>query len=158
MSVTQNRKFLSRSHRLTISAALLLCTLTVTALCFVRGRTNGLLVSEFDRPISVVANVLQDQVLNDVNEAEVLTIRPTGFEPAAITRPPGEFLLVINNRSGLEEVNWSLDRETGGNVREVKISGGKLRSGNFQDLPPGRYVLTEANHPGWICRITITSQ
>lgn len=158
MPLTQNRKFLSYSYRLIICATLLLCTLTLTALCFVHGRTNGLLVSELDRPISVVANAPQDQVSNDVNETEVLTIRPTGFEPAAITRPPGEFLLVINNRSGLEEVNWSLDRETGGKVRELKISGGKLRSGNFQDLPPGRYVLTEANHPEWICRITITSQ
>lgn len=156
MAVTQNGKFLSRSRRLIICAALLLCTLAVAALGFVRGRTNRLHVSTFDPPISVVPTALQNKTPNDVIEAEIVTVRPTGFEPAAITRPRGEFLLVINNRSGLEEVKWRLDRETGGNLREVKIHDGKLRSGNFEDLPPGRYVLTEANHPDWICRITIT--
>src|SRR6266508_4488481 len=36
-------------------------------------------------------------------ESELITITPRGFEPKEITRPTGEFLLVINNRSGLEE-------------------------------------------------------
>jgi hypothetical protein len=158
MALTQNRKFLGRSRRLIIWAALLLCALVFSALGLVRGRTNRLLVSTFDPPISVVPTALQNKTLNDVIEAEIVTIRPTGFEPAAITRPQGEFLLVINNRSGLEEVTWRLDREAGGNLREVKIHDGKLRSGNFEDLPPGRYVLTEANHPDWICHITVTSR
>ena len=158
MANTQNGKFLSPSRRLIICAALVVCTLAVAALGFVRGRTNRLLVSTFDPQIVVVPTALQNETRDDGIEAEIVTVRPTGFEPAAITRPQGEFLLVINNRSGLEEVKWRLDRETGGNLREVRIRDGKLRSGDFEDLPPGRYVLTEANHPDWICSLTITSR
>lgn len=157
MAVKQNRKFLSRS-RLIVCAALLLCTLVITALSFVRGRTNRRVVSALDPPIVIIPTALQNETANDDTEAEIITIRPTGFEPAAITRPRGEFLLVINNRSGLEEINWRLDREAGGNLRDVRIHDGKSRSGNFEDLPPGSYVLTEANHPDWTCRITITSR
>lgn len=88
-------------------------------------------------------------------EAELVTLRPTGFEPSEISRPLGEFLLVVNNQSGLAEINLRLARELGGTVREVRINAGRLRSGHFEMLPLGRYVLTEANHPGWICRIAI---
>lgn len=89
-------------------------------------------------------------------ETELVTITPTGFEPSEITRPRGKFLLAVNNRTGLEEINLRLGREAGNKLREVKLRGGKLRSGTFEDLPPGRYVLTEAGHPDWVCRITIT--
>jgi hypothetical protein len=158
VTVTQNGKFLSPSRRITVCMSLLICALAVAALGFVRARTNHLLVSSFDPPDSVAPTTLQNKTLNDDIEAEIATILPTGFEPAAITRPQGEFLLVINNRSGLEEITWRLDLEIGGKLREVKVGDGKLRSGNFEDLPPGRYVLSEANHPEWICRITITSR
>ncbi|MDX6501037.1 MAG: hypothetical protein QOG23_4297 [Blastocatellia bacterium] len=158
MAFTQNEKFLSRRRILIVCAASLLGVLAVAALGFVRGRTNRLVASTFSPPIAVVPMAPQNKTDDDAIEAEIVTVRPTGFEPAAITRPRGDFLLVINNRSGLEEVNWRLDRETGGNLVEVRIAGGKLRSGNFEDLVPGSYVLTEANHPDWICRITITSR
>ena len=120
------------------------------------GRLNARLENSASLALPSSTNETQDD--SETIEAEIVTIRPTGFEPAAITRPQGEFLLVINNRSGLEEVTWRLGRETGRNLREVRIHDGKLRSGNFEDLPPGRYVLTEADHPDWICRITITSR
>jgi hypothetical protein len=99
----------------------------------------------------------QDELANQELEAEVITILPTGFQPAEIIRSKGEFLMVINNRTGLEEVNWQLDREVGGNLHKVKMREGKLRSGSFEKLPPGRYRLSELDHPQWLCLITITS-
>jgi hypothetical protein len=158
MAFTQYEKFVSRSRIWIICAAFLLCALAVAAVGFVRGRTNNRPVSALDYPIVIIPAALQQETADDDIEAEIVTIRPIGFEPSAITRPRGEFLLVINNRSGLKEINWRLAREAGGNLREVRIYDGKSRSGNFEDLPPGRYVLTEANHPDWICRLTITSR
>lgn len=89
-------------------------------------------------------------------EAEVVKILPTGFEPRQITRPRGEFLLVVSNRTGLDDVDWRLDREAGGRLHAVRMSEGRLVSKQHTDLPPGTYVLTEAGHPDWVCRITIT--
>lgn len=51
-----------------------------------------------------------------------------------------------------------LDREAGGRVKEVRLRSKKERAAGVFDLPPGDYLLTEANHPGWVCRIKVTPQ
>jgi hypothetical protein len=90
-------------------------------------------------------------------EAELLTIRPTGFDPVEITRPRGSFLLVVNNRSGVGELDLRLDREGAGRQHEARMPRGKLGWKKRIDLPPGKYTLTETNHPDWVCHITITT-
>lgn len=91
-------------------------------------------------------------------EAELITIRPTGFEPLEITRPRGEFKLTVQNLTGLEELTLRLDREGGGGGRlhEVRTSRGRHNWRKNIDPPPGTYVITEAAHPDWACRVTIT--
>ena len=92
-------------------------------------------------------------------ESEVITLRPTGFEPSEITRPRGEFNLTVQNLTGLDEVTLRLDREGGsGRLHEVRTPSGRRDWRKNIDPPPGRYVLTEADHPGWICRVTITER
>jgi hypothetical protein len=46
-------------------------------------------------------------------EAEPLTLRPTGFERAVITRPAGRFLLAINDRSGDSDTQITFARASG---------------------------------------------
>jgi hypothetical protein len=91
-------------------------------------------------------------------ETELVTIRRHGFEPQEITRPADPFILAVENRSGLEEVTLRLDRAAGNRLKEVNIPRGKLNWRDAFDLPPGSYVLTEANHPDWVCSITITAK
>jgi hypothetical protein len=88
----------------------------------------------------------------------LVTIRPTGFEPAEVSCPKGRFLLMVDNRSGLTDVLLRLVHETGHQEREERVSQGKLGWREVFDLPPGRYQLTEANHPNWVCHITITAR
>ncbi len=89
-------------------------------------------------------------------EAELVVIRPGGFEPATITRPVGRFVLVVHNRSGSREIAVRLDRERGDRLREIRFPSKKLKWSDELNLPPGRYVLTGPNNPGWSCVITIT--
>ncbi len=89
-------------------------------------------------------------------EAELITVLPTGFDPKEINRPAGAFLIAVENRSGLDELELRLDREAGSRLHQVPMPGRKLNWKQGVDLPPGRYLLTEANHPDWRCRITIT--
>ena len=87
---------------------------------------------------------------------EVVAIRRTGIEPTEIVRPKGRFMLAVYDRSGLAEVVLRLDGITGQRVHEVRVPKERLDWKNIEDLPPGSYTLTEASHPGWACRITIT--
>ena len=91
-------------------------------------------------------------------EAELVTVTPHGFEPQQITRPPGPFLLMLDNRSGLRQVNLGLSLEAGAQLREVPVPREQPDWSEVIALPPGRYVLTEADHPRWLCRIAITVQ
>ncbi len=107
--------------------------------------------------VEVTAQTANDKAKERV-EGEIIAISPQGFEPAEITRPHKHFVLVIENRSGLAEVNLRLDRERGGRLREALVTREKLHWSDDLDLEPGRYVLSEATHPNWICHITIRPQ
>lgn len=91
-------------------------------------------------------------------EVEVITVRANGFEPLELTRPQGAFMLAITNHSGDTELDLKLDRVNGNRVHEVRLAKGRVRWNKVFDLPPGDYVLSEQNHPDWICRIKLTSR
>lgn len=84
-----------------------------------------------------------------------VTIRPTGFDPAEVTLPRGRFMLAVDNRTGLNELTFRLVREGGGRLHEVRMTREQLAWRKVVDPPPGGYLLTEVNHPGWVCRISV---
>lgn len=116
---------------------------------------NGDLFPSARRPLTNSAAPQAKRV-----EAEVITIHSTGFLPAAITRPQGLFVLAVENRSGLQVVQLRLDHEAGAGarLRDVQMPRNKHDWKDALDLTPGSYILTEAYHPEWVCKITITSK
>ena len=88
-------------------------------------------------------------------EAEIVTVRPSGFEPKEIRRPPGPFFLVLDDRSGRSALEVTLDSESGHRLHAPGLSKNKAKWRQRLTLPPGTYVLREANNPEWVCRITI---
>jgi len=92
-----------------------------------------------------------------VVETELVTLRNTGFEPSEITRPAGECVLMVENATG-KSFNLRFNRETGERVHEMRVSREEPDWNELEDLRPGRYLLTEANHPDWACRITVTAR
>ena len=93
-----------------------------------------------------------------VVSTERITLLHDGFEPDSITIPPKRFFLAVDNRSGLTEMALRLDRESGPLVHRVSIDHKKLDWSELFDLTPGRYVLSESNHPGVNCTITVTNK
>ena len=91
-------------------------------------------------------------------ESELITITPHGFEPREITRPKGRFLLMVDNRSGVAATSLQLTREAGARTHEMRVPREAPNWSDVVDLQPGRYLLTETDHPRWACRITITAQ
>lgn len=90
--------------------------------------------------------------------SHVLTVTQRGFDPAEVSWPKGRIFLTVDNRSNVSELELHLDRESGGRVKEMNPRTKKERSAGVLDLHPGEYLLTEANHPGWVCRIKVTPQ
>ena len=116
----------------------------LTAIVFVSAKKRGR------------GNAAVDQAQKRRIEPVFVTLKPTGFEPAELRRPRGAFLLMVDNRSNNPDLFFHLDRENGKREHEQQTrKGGRLDWNKYLDLPPGRYLLTEANHPEWVCKITI---
>ena len=88
-------------------------------------------------------------------ETELLTLQPGGFEPNEIRRPQGAFVLGVDNRTGVETLELRLVRADGQRLRALEARRRKISWREVVDLAPGRYVLSEADHPDWSCTVTI---
>lgn len=97
-----------------------------------------------------------EQLNEEPVEVEMTTLRPKGFEPREITRRQGRFLLAINNHTGMSDVLLQLDSLRGKRIHEVRMRKGRINLSQLIDLPPGDYVVSEASHPDWVCRIKLT--
>jgi hypothetical protein len=87
-----------------------------------------------------------------------VTLHPWGFEPASVTLSRGQCLLFVENRSGIEDIIIHLDRKRGNREHTAKNPKGKLDNVIRLNLQPGDYVLKEATHPEWTCKITVTDR
>ena len=90
-------------------------------------------------------------------ESELITITTIGFDPAEVTRPAGRFILAVDNRSGLEEVTIVLRDEGGHELLRERVPRETLDWSSTVDLASGSYLLSEADHQTWGCRLTLTN-
>jgi len=120
---------------------------------------NGILANTKSVTASSQALPLSQKTTPEPFIVEQLTLRPSGFYPLEFTRPSGKFLLAVNNRVGILEMNLRLSRETSNgvlqNLSEVKVHRRQPDWSDVVDLQPGIYFLTETGNPKWVCRITI---
>ena len=92
---------------------------------------------------------------SEATEIELVTVRPSGFEPAEITRPKGPFVLFIDDRSGREDSSLVLQRGNGAHLRAIGLKRQKSEWNDVVDLTPGTYILQDANNSELRCQITI---
>lgn len=147
----------------TIKTKLLLCCATLVGIAFLTITARAWLAPSPNlapklltalppqpvHPIKAMA-LAQSQI-----ETMRVTITTIGFDPDELTHHAGEVMLAVDNRSGLEEVRLRLDREGGARLVDVLVERGQLDWHDTVTLSAGRYILTEANHPEWSCRITV---
>lgn len=94
-------------------------------------------------------------IANENVEVELITILPNGFEPGELVRPAGSFVLMFDNQSGLHPLDLHLERAGMPRVTELRLRR-KTDSTTILNLPHGEYQVTEANHPDWGLKLTLT--
>jgi hypothetical protein len=138
---------LTRSHRK--RAALVAAALVIVgATAFAFGSRRG--VGKRAAPAQAPASRL---------EVELLTVTSDGFTPKVINRPPGPFILLLDNQSGEELDALQLDPEGASHLpahllREA-VHRGISRSTRQLDLPPGSYIFQQAGRANWSCSIVV---
>ncbi|HKP83725.1 MAG TPA: hypothetical protein VJT69_17040 [Pyrinomonadaceae bacterium] len=128
------------------SKTVLFCTLSIAITTVLISRASS------ERTNTIPAD--QPQRL----ETELITITTTGFEPAEITRPQGQFFLDVDNRSELNDLELYLERVNGVREKSAKMLKTAPELRLPLDLPPGTYRLREGGHTKWLSTITITAK
>jgi hypothetical protein len=79
---------------------------------------------------------------------------PFGFEPEEVRFKPGEKIVMICNRSGLDALNYTITQPGQSPATNVKAA---LGENVFAQAPfsTGVATITESTHPDWVCKITV---
>lgn len=141
-----NRK-VSR-YTLTITLTLLIAT---TVICAV---ITGDRVASVTRPqpVSALAEVGSNQLQGGRDEVRI-ELTNNGFMPGEVTHLSGTFAIAVENTGTAGEYTLRLKTEDGAVLKEVSVQKGSTAWS--VTLQAGRYTLTEANHPQWICNINV---
>lgn len=103
--------------------------------------------------------VMQKEVPAERIDVERVSLTERGFEPREVNRVKGKFLFVIDSRTGSSTpVTFSLSEDKGKKLKEVKSPGNQKGWRDFLDLNAGKYLVTVAENPEWICVINVTSK
>ena len=92
---------------------------------------------------------------NQKLEIEAVTITPEGFEPQQLERTAGPFILSVTNQSGADALNVRIETEQHERFREKSLLLLTRYWRERIDPPPGKYVITEENHPEWTLTLII---
>ena len=88
------------------------------------------------------------------NRDEVrIALTSSGFTPNEIQHAPGRFAIAVENTTLSGDYLLRLKAEDGTVLNEFQVQKGS--SAWTINLQTGTYVLTEADHPQWTCRIVI---
>ena len=102
---------------------------------------------------------MQKEVPAEKVDVERVSLTERGFEPKEITRVKGKFLFVIDARTGSStQITFGLSEDKGKKLKEVKSHGNQKGWRDFLDLNPGKYLVTVAENPEWICVLNITAK
>jgi len=99
------------------------------------------------------------QVLVPQSEVKVVLVvlGPEGFQPQELQLPPGQYILIVRNRTGLDDVGLRLLSELGINLGEARVRGIQRTWKLRLQLNTGRYLIAGTDRPDWTCRITVGS-
>ena len=116
--------------------------------------TTGSQQPSLTAPDSSSAPTAQSDEASPDIKVVLVNLRPEGCEPEELQLTAGEYLFIVRNRSGLEEVNLRLIRENQ-QLADGKIPAQRKDWKQRLKLTPGTYQLTESTQPEWTCRIVV---
>ena len=106
-------------------------------------------------PVAIPSSLDQSQEASPEVKLILIALRPEGFETNEMQLEPGDYLFIIGNRTGLQNVNVRLDRDGNERIDAASVGGRQRDWKKRLKLSPGVYVLTANDNPDWICRIVV---
>jgi hypothetical protein len=130
-------KAFNRRAKIKNPIALTLAPLTVALVITVFAVNAGGLLAKSASTGKSILSAAQDGPTASSLEAILITFQPYGFEPSEVTLKAEPFLLAVDNRSGVHEPVFRVNRVAGGRLHEVRMTKGRLAWRQLVNLSPG---------------------
>ena len=138
-----------------ILAAVVLLVVAVSNAQFIRRYTALETAANAIAPVAIPSSLNQSQEAGPEVKLILIALRPEGFDAREMQLEPGEYLFIIGNRTGLQNVNVRLDRDGNERIDAASVGGRQRDWKKRLKLARGVYVLTANDNPDWICRIVV---
>ena len=141
-------------NRFTIAAAVLCVTVAIPLIASTVYRR---MMTKRPQPQATFAKAVPvDTTQNSVVPQGLLfELRPAGFTPVETTVVAGKYFLMLQNRSGLRDLAFTLARDNEGTVASSNRQQRDWKA--TVQLAPGTYILREAGHDDWRAVIRVTN-
>jgi hypothetical protein len=106
-------------------------------------------------PVNIPLNLGQSNEAGPEVKLVLLALLPHGFETNEMHLDPGDYLLIVGNRTGLREVNVQLERGGKERVASAIVRGSRTHWKQRLKLTRGTYLVTADNNPDWTCRLIV---
>lgn len=139
-------------------------TITLCCAFIVGGTSIGAGYQHWFGATNLMSSSLQQKQTEAVDQPdrlivqELLTLRRSGFDPAELTIPSGNFLLAVDNLTDIPNIQLTLVEDKKNKLKDIKFESRNRDWREEIDLKPGVYLLSEISHPEWVCRITVTDK
>jgi hypothetical protein len=130
---------------LNICAVLLIATSTLAAFTLARPASRDGAAHQGVNRNGAMATRQEDEVQ--------IALSASGFTPTEVAHAAGTFALAVENQDVASEYVLRLKAEDGTLLNEVRVQKGTAVW--TVDLAADVYTLSEANHPDWLCQITV---
>lgn len=150
--------------KLSVCIALLLLTLLVITIFAIEKRVYLTRAQRQTSPAGIAPQQIAARTSKAANAPQgvvQLLLRPEGFDSQSLTIDTGKYILILLNRTGLENLALQVSRVVGNSEKpkDLMFKGmEKYRIDSLIDLTPGDYVIAVQGHPKWVCRITAVDQ
>lgn len=106
-------------------------------------------------PIGIPSNLAQSDEAGPEVKLVLLALLPEGFDMKDMQLEAGEYLFIVGNRTGLNEVNIRFERKGSERLAGGPVGGRKRDFKKRLKLTAGSYVITADDNPNWTCRIVV---
>jgi len=138
-----------------IPASVVLLVVVVTNAQFIRRYTDLEIAANAIAPVAIPSSLDQSREAGPEVKLILIALRPEGFETNEMQLEPGNYLFIIGNRTGLQNVNVRLDRDGNERIDAASVGGRQRDWKKRLKLSSGVYVLTANDNPDWVCRIVV---
>ena len=121
----------------------------------VSGPTANVMASKRNSARPAASNSGNQSPLHGTQPILIVEATPSGFDPEEMNITAGDKVLIIRNRTGLDNRSFMVSSPGNSPEKVITLLGQDVEM-TKRPFTPGEVVVSDVNNPSFTCRITVT--